>query len=145
LNPLFTLDWDEGVEETDWDFAQSKVPKMMEEAGIIRAVHLQLVSTATIHSLNLQYRGQDQPTDILSFGYDEDDEPQGDLVLCLSVAQAQAKEYGLTLEQEVLRLLAHGLVHLLGHDHETEAEETQMLALEKKLLRAIDLEGLYPD
>ena len=57
-----------------------------------------------------------------------------DLVISLDTAKRQAKEYGRTLESEVARYLAHGLLHLLGYDHERQYDARKMAALEEKLL-----------
>ena len=84
---------------------------------------LLLVSDAVIHGLNRTWRGKDRPTDVLSFAQAEGAPVPGstllgDLVLCLPVAARQAKERGHPTTHELDVLLVHGLLHLLGHDHE---------------------------
>jgi probable rRNA maturation factor len=69
----------------------------------------------------------------------------GELALSLERAAAQAAENGWSLRTEVLRLLAHGCAHVAGYDHESEAEEREMKALEVRLLDALGLRGLYPE
>lgn len=76
-----------------------------------------------IHLLNRDFRGKDKPTDVLSFPLLEGDggalSPSlGDLVISLDTAARQSREYGVTLNQEVLRLMIHGILHLCGYDHE---------------------------
>ena len=115
----------------------------MDAAGGTRPVNLLFCSKEESQELNRQYRGQDKPTDILSFGYEAPEEPLGDLALCLEVAREQAQGFGLALEEELLRLFAHGLVHLMGMDHQSPEEEAAMLAEERKLLASLGLEGLY--
>ena len=98
---------------------------------------------AEIHALNLEHLGVDSPTDVLSFPLAEAGDagfPEvphlGDIVISLDTAQRQAEAAGHTLEREAATLAAHGLTHLLGHDHPTEAawavfraNQTRILAL----------------
>jgi probable rRNA maturation factor len=95
---------------------------------------------AEISSLNRDYRGKDGPTDVLSFSQMEGDdlgggEVLGDVVISLDTAVRQAKEYGCPLSAEMERLLVHGVLHLLGYDHETgEGDAEAMRLMEKKYL-----------
>ena len=99
------------------------------------------VSDAAIRKLNRQFRGKDSVTDVLSFpsqpeAFETDAEANlGEIVISLNRAQAQAKENGLTLVNEVEQLILHGLLHLCGHDHETDNGEMNRLELKlrKKL------------
>ena len=98
-----------------------------------------LCSTETIHGLNRDWRGKDRPTDVLSFPQDCVDGPiagpLGDIVLSPDVAVAQADREGVTYESELLRLLIHGVLHLVGYDHETgRPEALRMRAQEKRIL-----------
>ena len=88
-----------------------------------------LVDDAEIHALNREHLGVDRPTDVLSFPLFElgdegfPDVPHlGDVVISLDTAARQADAAGRSLETEVATLAAHGLTHLLGYDHSTEAE-----------------------
>ncbi len=79
-----------------------------------------------IRELNRTYRGKDKPTDVLSFPICEkvgDRLILGDVVISVDRAKAQAKEMGHSLEEEFQRLLIHGIIHLLGYDHERGGEE----------------------
>ncbi len=99
-----------------------------------------LVGDRAIRRLNRTWRKKDKATDVLSFPAGELPKgtpgPRllGDVVISLDTARRQAKEYGRTLEAEVSRYLAHGLLHLLGHDHERPQEARKMAAVEEKLL-----------
>ncbi len=97
--------------------------------------------------LNREYRGKDTPTDVLSFPMYESisDLPQegefllGDIVINLHQAQRQAKKSGRPLFEELKVLLVHGLLHLLGYDHErNEKEERKMRREETRLLNALE-------
>ena len=94
----------------------------------------------------MQWMDLPGPTDVMSFPMDElrpgreGEEPEegvlGDIVLCPSVAAKQAREAGHATEEELLLLTTHGILHLLGYDHEEPDEERVMFALQKDLLRA---------
>jgi probable rRNA maturation factor len=89
---------------------------------------------ATIHQLNRQHRRKNKPTDVLAFALREGpalrgaEDLLGDVVISLETARRQAEVRGHPLWTEVTILLAHGLLHLLGHDHQTDEEERRMNA-----------------
>jgi probable rRNA maturation factor len=83
--------------------------------------------------LNWNYRCKDYPTDILSFGSD-DPTSMGELVLCPQVISRQAKEHGLSLEDELGYIVLHGVLHLLGFDHEkSKVDEELMMAIQDEV------------
>jgi probable rRNA maturation factor len=113
------------------------------------AVSLSLVDDDAIRSLNRDYRGRDRATDVLSFGLD--DAPQrpverllGDVVISVDTARKQAAQYDASLQREIYRLLIHGLLHLMGHDHDAVAERRAMEREERRLADAIALPWPYP-
>ena len=88
------------------------------------------VSDKTIRQLNQQFRGVDKATDVLSFPAEEEDESNlGDIAISVDTAAKQAKENGLTFDEEVAQLILHGLLHLSGYDHETDKGEMNRLEL----------------
>ena len=86
------------------------------------------VSDQRIRQLNRQFRGIDKVTDVLSFPADEPNN-LGDVAIAAQTAAAQAKENGLSLEDEIAQLILHGLLHLSGYDHETDNGEMNRLEL----------------
>lgn len=100
-----------------------------------------LTDDAAIRALNAQWRQKDEATDVLSFPQLEPGEPVvgalGDLVVSVDTAARQAAELGHPLEAEVRVLVAHGLAHLLGHDHHAPDEAAAMAAVERTLLAAV--------
>lgn len=97
-------------------------------------VSIVLCGDSEIRELNREYRGKDSPTDVLAFAMREGRGPQprmgvpemlGDVVISVQTAERQARA---GLLAEVTMLLAHGLLHLLGHDHRTDAEDRRMSA-----------------
>ncbi len=110
-------------------------------------VSLHLVADAEIQELNRRYRHKDQPTNVLSFPFADGSDPAlaglpvaelGDIVISLDTAGREAKEFGQTFGYRLLWLVTHGLLHLLGYDHERSAEEEQrMQGREQQLLARI--------
>ena len=74
-----------------------------------------------LRRLNRDFRGMDHATDVLSFPAPEKSAHLGDLAISLGRARAQAREFGHTIEQEVQILMLHGVLHLCGHDHESDS------------------------
>jgi len=116
-------------------------------------VSIVLADNETVRDLNRLYRGKDEPTDVLSFAAlegeafvesPEETPTLGEIVVCLPVAEAQASAANRGVEGEVAHLIVHGLLHLLGYDHEDSEEESQrMKAREDELLAGLGYEGGY--
>ncbi|MBQ4334411.1 MAG: rRNA maturation RNase YbeY [Myxococcaceae bacterium] len=108
---------------------------------------ISLVDDAAIAQLNAEWRHKPQPTDVLSFPAGELPpipglpRPLGDVVISLDTARRRAREEGVPLASELSRYLAHGLLHLLGHDHQTPEEARAMSRAEQSLLGA-DRQGM---
>ncbi len=101
----------------------------------------------TVRELNQKYRGVDEPTDVLSFALLEkqDDFPRsitppdgilhlGEVIISYPRAVRQAEENGHPIKQEMALLIVHGVLHLLGHEHDEPAREQEMRALEERIL-----------
>jgi len=114
------------------------------EVGIL------FVNDRRMRGLNLRYRGMDKTTDVLSFPQQEFSPPLphgisftsplllGDIVISLPRAARQAEEYGTTLQEELERLIIHGLLHLAGYDHERGGREAALMRkMEAKLAGAL--------
>jgi probable rRNA maturation factor len=108
-------------------------------------VSVLLTDDAGIRELNLSYRGQDRATDVLSFSQQEGDpmagapELLGDIVVSIERAAEQAARYGHSTAREVGFLSVHGLLHLLGYDHEDPDEEAVMMATAERILSRVGL------
>lgn len=101
---------------------------------------LLLVDEAEMTDLHVKWMDEPGPTDVLSFPMDEV-RPQskevailGDIVVCPSIAQAQAASAGHTFEHELAILSVHGLLHIVGYDHATQVDEKEMFALQESLV-----------
>ena len=103
-----------------------------------------LCDDAFIHPLNRDYRGKDKPTDVLSFAMREEGDPQdpvlGDVIISIERAKEQSEERGHSIGVELALLLVHGILHLLGYDHEEDDEAEEMEAKEKEILSKLDVE-----
>lgn len=109
-----------------------------------------LCDDATIHALNRSHRRKNKPTDVLAFALREGkvlpgaEGLLGDVVISLDTARRQADARGHPLWAEVTLLLAHGLLHLVGYDHRTDAEERRMNARADVLVAAANSRSTDP-
>lgn len=100
-------------------------------------ISLLLTDDETIRQLNKEYRNKDKSTDVLSFPM-EDEIMLGDIAISVNTAKRQAEEVEINLDRETAFLFIHGLLHLLGYDHETSQEdEAEMFALQEKILKKL--------
>jgi len=110
---------------------------LLGEGATAGSITLVLTDDADMRDLNSTYRGLDQPTDVLAFPFHEDDEDGlylGDIVISLERAVRQAPRYKNNAEQELARLIAHGILHLLGYDHHSPADGRRMKNAERRAL-----------
>jgi probable rRNA maturation factor len=114
------------------------------------SVSVSFVRDAKIRELNRTFRGLDKPTDVLSFplveaggAYAGAERLLGDIVISVDTARRQAADYDAPLDREVQRLLIHGVLHLLGHDHLEPDERSAMEAEERRLADAIGMPWPY--
>ncbi len=115
--------------------------RLLRELGLARSeLSLVLLDDPAMAELNRRYRSREGPTDVLSFSLLEGRYPEfrgrllGDVVIGIDTAARHAADRGASLDDELLRLLVHGVLHLLGHDHEEPAEARRMRAAERRLL-----------
>jgi rRNA maturation RNase YbeY len=106
-----------------------------------------LIGNREMQELNARYRHKDYPTDVLSFPAGSDSTPAaallGDVVISVEKAAQQAKDQRHTLDHEMLTLLIHGVVHLLGYDHERSAKDARaMKRVERRIYRRLCDRGL---
>jgi probable rRNA maturation factor len=127
----------------------------MAREGVAPGVGLEvaLADADTVRELNRLYRGRDEPTDVLSFAQREveiafveapDEEASlGEVLVCLPVAEAQARQAGREPASEIAHLLVHGILHILGYDHDEASEGARMKAREDEVLGALGYAGGY--
>ena len=124
-----------------WEAFAAKALKVVPADGA--GVTVAFVSDRAMRELNRRWRGKRGTTDVLSFPAEQSELEKaagatlGDVVISVERAGHQAAEHGLTLEEEIAQLILHGLLHLCGHDHETDSGE--MNALELRLRRRLGI------
>ena len=133
-----------GLPALDRRRLRGRVQRMLRALEIPDAeISISLVDDSAIAELNAAYRETQGPTDVLSFSLLEGEHSErrgallGDVVVSLETAARQAARGGRSLDQEVLRLLIHGALHLLGHDHEEAGQARRMRAEERRLWRLL--------
>ena len=117
------------------------------------SISVSFVDAVEIRALNRQYRGIDKKTDVLSFpAYEAGQIPTeeeltegeelalGDVVICEEVCEAQAKEFGHSIQREIIYLFTHSVLHLLGYDHENKEDKADMRAREEEVMSLLGLE-----
>jgi probable rRNA maturation factor len=142
--------------------------KLLAEVGEPNsAISLTLVDDETIRGINREHRNKDKPTDVLSFplyhpssalapvpvipsssreapqALGEPERLLGDIVISVDTARRQAADYDAPLQSELYRLMIHGLLHVLGHDHEEPGERARMESEERRLASAIGMPWPY--
>lgn len=104
---------------------------------------LSIIDDTLMHTLNLSYRKVDRSTDVLSFAFLEDEKINfqdkmldlGEIYISLAKCEEQAPTYNLTLEEELAYLFIHGLLHLLGYNHDTLEKKQTMFALQDEIFK----------
>ena len=103
-----------------------------------------LTDDDTVRNLNDRFRGKDRPTNVLSFPAPENARPHlGDIVLAHGVCAAEARAQGKPFADHLSHLVIHGILHLMGHDHEADDEAEAMEAQERTLLAALGIPDPY--
>ena len=148
------------VEDESWSalpdlekLAQKSVAAALAGAGIASdgcAVALLFTDDAAIADINAEWRGKDKPTNVLSFPAPEnmpvpegESHPLGDVALAHGVIAREAAEQGKTLRDHTVHLIVHGVLHLLGYDHETDDEAEEMERLETCILKGLGISDPY--
>lgn len=113
-------------------------------------VNILLTNDAEMHALNLEWRGMDKPTNVLSFAIDPDAPQQpdeapmlGDLALAYETIAAEAIAQNKNFKDHTTHLIVHGTLHLLGYDHETDSDAAVMEAHEIALLKKLQIADPY--
>lgn len=134
-------------------FPAAAIPRVARDCSLIKKkyqtktyqIGVTFVSEKEIQRLNHAYRGKASATDVLSFSVDEgqrilvphstkDPLELGDIVICVSYAVREAKKRKVEIGEELVRLLTHGTLHLMGYDHATLAEEQKMFAIQERIV-----------
>ena len=125
-------------------------------ADAVIEIAVRLTSDDEVHQLNRQYRDKDKPTKVLSFpmiepdlidvitqNSDDGEVLLGDIVLAHGVCAAEAADKGITVEQHATHLIVHGVLHLLGYDHQGDSEAEAMESMERAALETLGIPDPY--
>ena len=114
------------------------------EGAVDEGVSLLLTGDDAVRDLNRRFRQQDKPTNVLSFPAPQNPERfLGDVALAYGVCAGEALEQGKPLAHHLQHLVAHGVLHLLGYDHETDAQADEMEGLERAVLAGLGIPDPY--
>jgi probable rRNA maturation factor len=137
------------VDESLIDLLNKAVQAALRDEGYREdaEVSLVFVDDDYIQELNIKYRGVDSPTDVLSFAMlegesfpgEEEEVILGDVIISLETAERQAREFGHSFQREVAYLTLHGVLHLLGYDHQEEVDRRRMREREEEILARLEL------
>ena len=142
------------IEANDWADALTDVEAIVTRAAEAAQGDVEgdlvvlLTDDAAVQDLNLRFRGKDRPTNVLSFPGGDMPMPGqaahlGDIVLAFGVCRDEAQTQAKTLANHLTHLVIHGVLHVLGHDHEDEAEAEAMEAKERSLLASLGVADPY--
>lgn len=138
-------DWTDAVEDVEAVVEQAAVAALGEREG---GVVVLLTDDETVRDLNHRFRDKDRPTNVLSFPAAEmpglgGAPPLGDIVLAYGVCAREAQEQSKTLRNHLTHLVVHGVLHLLGRDHENDAEAEAMEGEERSILASLGVSDPY--
>ena len=138
------------VDDEAWSKAVADVVAVVERAASVALgdnagdIVILLADDGHVQQINGQFRDKDRATNVLSFPAPESVRPHlGDLILAYGVCAAEAVEQGKSLSDHLSHLTIHGVLHLLGHDHEIDDEAEAMEAEERRLLASLGIADPY--
>lgn len=155
MSNRISIDIEEGLSSFSWKSnVEPFILKILERLGITNwELSVLFCSDTLIESLNKQYRDIDAPTDVLSFEQGDeyiDDEDitwycAGDIVISINSLKSNALEFDVPIDEELKRLLIHGILHLNGMDHADNSPEQEMLQFQEYLLTSFAQEVVYKE
>ena len=155
-SPWPEQDWEDlAIRAAEAAVRQTPYLEWIDHDAVIE-IAVRLTSDAEVHVLNKQYRGKDKPTNVLSFpmvqpdlletvtqNSDDGEVILGDIVLAHGVCASEALERQVSVEDHATHLIVHGVLHLLGYDHQGDAEAEAMEEMERTALRQLGLHDPY--
>lgn len=152
--------------DTDWSALAQRAVRaallqtpdgVLLDKDMVVEISVKLSDDAEVQQLNAAYRGKDKPTNVLSFpmvqpdligslaNTDDGEVLLGDIILALETCAREALERGISLADHATHLIVHGTLHLVGHDHENDADAEMMEAIETRTLATLGLSDPYAD
>ena len=141
---MIDIEVEDDVWSADVPDVEGVVRRAAEQVAPPGDVVILLTDDETVRDLNDRFRGKDRPTNVLSFPAPENARPHlGDIVLAHGVCAAEARAQGKPFADHLSHLVIHGILHLMGHDHEADDEAEAMEAKERTLLAALGIPDPY--
>ena len=141
---MIDIEVEAGAWSADVPDVEGVVARAAEQVAPPGDVVILLTDDETVRDLNGRFRGKDRPTNVLSFPAPENAQPHlGDIVLAHGVCAAEARAQGKPFADHLSHLVIHGILHLMGHDHEADDEAEAMEAKERTLLAALGIPDPY--
>jgi probable rRNA maturation factor len=152
-----TVDWEALAERAVRAALSQSSQAVIVESDVAVEVSIRLADDAEVQGLNASFRGKDKPTNVLSFpmmqpdlieaieNSDDGEVLLGDIILAQETCAREALERGISLENHATHLIVHGTLHLLGHDHENDAEAQAMEIVEIRALETLGIDDPYGD
>ncbi len=132
--------------QSDYSYLSKVIKKVGKFEKVKKCIFsITFVGNDEIQKLNKEYRGIDRVTDVISFAFEDSEKLKstirvlGDIYICIPRMQEQAKEYGHSEKRELSFLVVHGLLHLLGYDHQTKEEENVMFTKQELILNGTNI------
>lgn len=126
------------------DLAERAAEMALERAPLGAEINILLTGDAEVQELNARFRGKDQPTNVLSFPAAPSAAPHlGDIALAYGVCAREAEAQGKPLAHHLMHLTVHGVLHLLGYDHDTDALAEDMEGIERAILATLGVPDPY--
>ena len=136
--------WTKALPDAEALVLEAADATLASEGAVGEGVTLLLTDDQTLKDLNRRFRQRDQPTNVLSFPAPQNPERfLGDIALAYGVCAREAQEQGKPLKHHLQHLVAHGVLHLLGYDHETDAQADEMENLERAVLAGLGIPDPY--
>lgn len=136
-----------GCPDGQWPISRARLRRLVMASLDARTasaqITLRLVGLAEGKRLNLDFRGKDYATNVLTFDYSGPPELAADIVICLPVIQKEAKAQKKTVDAHLVHMVVHGLLHACGLDHESNEEAEAMEALEARILSRFRIANPY--
>jgi probable rRNA maturation factor len=131
----------------DYDYLNDVLTRTLDNQKVSNAIFsIIFVDNEEIQRINREYRGIDRVTDVISFALEDNDDMEvagirvlGDIYVCIPRMKEQAINYGHSEKRELSFLTVHGLLHLLGYDHQTKDEEEIMFGLQELILNGANI------
>ena len=131
----------------DYDYLDRVIKRVLKKENVTNCVFsIIFVDEPEIQKINREYRNIDRVTDVISFAFEDNSNVRyndirvlGDIYICIPRMKEQAINYGHSEKRELSFLVVHGLLHLLGYDHQTKEEETVMFGLQEEVLNEEDI------